>query len=854
MPVSLATACSSKFRKLTHFTQSESFQSQKTGFSKVPLSRKQSHLLKIQELRLCQMPLFSPANSGLSTYSILTYSRPEDFDRFEYDLDPNYPGHDDSFFSTDPQISLTFEGEATTTYRARARAIDKTGNESNWSGWSNNYTLETGIQDTIDFGEEFETFIGSLSDSNIYIVTDSNGNPTGLRLRDIDGNLINDATIPTGAIQTGAITEALIATGAITTPKIDTDAITAAKIATDAVTGDAIATDAVTAGSILAGSITTVKILAGAVEASKIAASAITTDKISANAITAVKIVANAITAAKIAAGAIETDKIQAGAIETNLLAANAVTAEKVDVDDLSAGIATVIELDADRIQTGELSAEHISGDVKNATVLWYSTNSNGKEMRHSNSGAGTSYTVPNFADYEFLEFIVAWESDDDVSSGEYNWDGGFIPTNFIGSSNPGDTDDNCVSVQGWNDARARFNVWSDDANTIRCRSRFGGDDNRIRVYQIIGASGPKGTGDSSAGDTSSDEVALSLPSVSNKTYTVGDVVNELLPAATGGTGSYTYSLTGLAVAGLSFSASTRRITGTVTTAHSGDSVTYSVNDGSNTDDSEFTITVNAVANVTRTETIYRRGTTTPSTPSGGTSTYNHTPSGWSYTDPGATSTQNVYQSQRTVTYTSTSYSSSTFVSATAWGSPSLHESMTGLDTNTATRTIYRRGTTTPSTPSGGTSTYNHTPSGWSYTDPGATSTQNVYQSQRTVTYTGDTLTSSSFQSATAWGSPSLHEEATGISGPSSVSASITGNQQDGFFVTGSWSAVSDAVDYNVSFSYSFGVSSSISGSLTTSGTSTSQSIPSNRTNPRNLSFSVQACDADDNCSSYVSA
>ena len=52
------------------------------------------------------------------------------------------------------------------------------------------------------------------------------------------------------------------------------------------------------------------------------------------------------------------------------------------------------------------------------------------------------------------------------------------------------------------------------------------------------------------------------LPSISDKTYPVGDYVNERLPAATGGNGSLTYSLTP-SISGLTFDTGTRTLSGT---------------------------------------------------------------------------------------------------------------------------------------------------------------------------------------------------------------------------------------------------------------------------------------------------
>ena len=70
------------------------------------------------------------------------------------------------------------------------------------------------------------------------------------------------------------------------------------------------------------------------------------------------------------------------------------------------------------------------------------------------------------------------------------------------------------------------------------------------------------------------------------------------------------------------------------------------------------------VARITRdTDSIYRRGATAPTRPTGGTTAENNLPSGWSRSNPGASLTQNVYRSQRTRTY-----HDGVFQSASAWG------------------------------------------------------------------------------------------------------------------------------------------------------------------------------------------
>ena len=83
---------------------------------------------------------------------------------------------------------------------------------------------------------------------------------------------------------------------------------------------------------------------------------------------------------------------------------------------------------------------------------------------------------------------------------------------------------------------------------------------------------------------------------VSDPTYVINEAVNLTLPGAVGGTGSYTYTLTGPSggnlPVGLAFAAGTRILSGTPTTA--GDTVlTYTATDAnSNSDTMTFTVTV----------------------------------------------------------------------------------------------------------------------------------------------------------------------------------------------------------------------------------------------------------------------
>ena len=91
--------------------------------------------------------------------------------------------------------------------------------------------------------------------------------------------------------------------------------------------------------------------------------------------------------------------------------------------------------------------------------------------------------------------------------------------------------------------------------------------------------------------------VPLSLPDPSNLNLTVGVAINVLLPAASGGSGGYVYAVSSLGITGLAFSPSTRRLTGTPTTAQTDSSVIYRVTDSDNdTTTQAFSIAVVAAA------------------------------------------------------------------------------------------------------------------------------------------------------------------------------------------------------------------------------------------------------------------
>ena len=80
--------------------------------------------------------------------------------------------------------------------------------------------------------------------------------------------------------------------------------------------------------------------------------------------------------------------------------------------------------------------------------------------------------------------------------------------------------------------------------------------------------------------------------SYSGTGWKVGDTVSQTLPAATGGDGTLTYALTGGPVPGLTFTAATRVLAGTPTTA-GGYTLTLTATDSDTSDPDSVDLTVN---------------------------------------------------------------------------------------------------------------------------------------------------------------------------------------------------------------------------------------------------------------------
>ncbi|AEX84788.1 Tail fiber protein [Marinitoga phage MPV1] len=318
---------------------------------------------------------------------------------------------------------FTYAGNTNTTYYFRIRAIDESGNISNWSASVSATTAKVYDEDLesqrLNDAEaniaQNQADINTLNNTTIpNLQTDITNNQN--EIDNLNNNVIPDLNdklsykalaLPAGAIAywtnslldeinnlkpvgydyvnldsiiqvvednipNGTITETKIADDSISTPKLKANSISSDKIIAGAITTEKIATGAVTANEIAANSISAIhiqtdaitsdKISAGAITADKIASNAITTDKLDANAVTTDKIAANAITANEIATGAITTEKISAGAVTANEIATGAITADKIAASAITADKVGTNEIitNAANITTGVIQEAHI--------------------------------------------------------------------------------------------------------------------------------------------------------------------------------------------------------------------------------------------------------------------------------------------------------------------------------------------------------------------------------------------------------------------------------------------------------------------------------------------------------------
>ena len=204
----------------------------------------------------------------------------------------------------------------------------------------------------------------------------------------------------------------------------------------------------------------------------------------------------------------------------------------------------------------GILSAEHIDSNVRNWERLWIgSIYTSGT----TDTAVTLSEAVSGFSDLCFVGR---------VGSNPENYSAEFVPVAKIptrtGARQPG--------TVGFGFVGGDFNIsWQHLMKSGTSTLYIFASDSSERAYllEVWGIRSPSAVTPPPTNPT------LSLASTSDFSWTKGTAVNVQLPAATASTGSpsISYSLTRLP-SGLSFSSSTRRITGTPTTSGTG-TLTY---------------------------------------------------------------------------------------------------------------------------------------------------------------------------------------------------------------------------------------------------------------------------------------
>ena len=117
-----------------------------------------------------------------------------------------------------------------------------------------------------------------------------------------------------------------------------------------------------------------------------------------------------------------------------------------------------------------------------------------------------------------------------------------------------------------------------------------------LTANSVMDTAAPANMGPATAASASGSATAvLALTAPDDQSYTVGTAITALvLPAATGGTGTLTYTLTGALPTGLTFTAASRTLSGTPTAVTSATTLTYTVTDANGASTSQtFTVTVN---------------------------------------------------------------------------------------------------------------------------------------------------------------------------------------------------------------------------------------------------------------------
>jgi hypothetical protein len=182
----------------------------------------------------------------------------------------------------------------------------------------------------------------------------------------IHGNQIEDQTITSADISTGAVITGKVNANAITGAKISDSAVASNKLAADAVVTAKLADSAVASNKLAASAVVTSKLNAGAVTGAKISDAAVASNKLGSSSVVTSKINAGAVTGAKISDAAVASNKLAASAVVTSKINAGAVTGAKI-----SNSAVTSVKLGASCVTSAKVVAGTLLGNQlsKNITI-----------------------------------------------------------------------------------------------------------------------------------------------------------------------------------------------------------------------------------------------------------------------------------------------------------------------------------------------------------------------------------------------------------------------------------------------------------------------------------------------------
>ena len=381
----------------------------------------------------------------------------------------------------------------------------------------------------------------------------------------------------------------------------------------------------------------------------------------------------------------------------------------------------------------GEISAEHISSDVRNVRRLW-----TGSMIRQNNSNVFSFGLLEDIREFDYISGVAR-----NHHSGDGGWGGWSIPVEAIpegtgtgGATQPSTGQDETVTgivTAAGGSGDIAFETWhSSDGLTLYC-TRRNSDSFETTTFTAV-----YGIGDPGSEITPPDDVAPSVPALIVASVTDDTEVTVVWNSSTAGHPTPTYRLQRATDSGFT-SGLVTLVSGLTSLSFvdsgliAGTTYHYRVRGENSSGDSRWTCRhrysyPRPSGNRTRIRiTSSSSRLCNPGTPSGGEALLNHTPTGWSRTEPDPTATMGVWQVERTRMFDGCRWCSV----GDGVGRPRRDRAAHADEGYTDTDYAYQVSAGSPGTPSGGTSTENHTPTGWTrseLTANDATATEGVWQ------------------------------------------------------------------------------------------------------------------------------